>query len=296
VGAVIPYSTKKRLNSGQSWITIHYHIIFRTIMLLILGWVLRGLFRFDWDSMNWTSVLGRIGICYLGASLLALHLSIRNQIIATASLLAGYWIVMSFIPVPEHGMAVFDKVGSVAWYVDELVLPAGEQFRFRDGSLVVLATFPAIATTMAGVLAGHWLSCEQAAGKKIWGLVLAGIASIIIALLWNEIFPINKKLWTSSFVMLTSGMSLTVLAILYWVIDIKGYTKWAYFFVVIGANPLTIYFLRGVVRFRYTAGYFFSGLADLSGEFGPAVMAAGIVLIQWALLQFLYRKRIFIKI
>jgi len=147
-----------------------------------------------------------------------------------------------------------------------------------------------------GVLAGHWLRGDCSGGRKAAGLALAGVACTAVGYLWGLVFPIIKIIWTSSYALYSGGLCLMLLALFYWVIDIKGYRKWAFVFVVIGVNPITIYFLQQFVSFEAISKFFLGGLAEHGGPIGPVILDLGVLAASWLLLWFLYRHKIFFKI
>jgi len=146
------------------------------------------------------------------------------------------------------------------------------------------------------VLTGHWLRSNNSSKRKIAGLAAAGLVCLIAGYIWGIYFPIVKKIWTSSYVLVAGGWSLLLLTLFYWVIDIKGHKKWAFFFIVIGMNSILIYFLSHIVDFAKTANYFVEGIAKQAGIFAPLALAIAILTVKWLFLLFLYRRKIFIKI
>jgi predicted acyltransferase len=145
-------------------------------------------------------------------------------------------------------------------------------------------------------LAGHWLRRPCSSTRKFLALVIAGIVCLVLGRFWGLYFPIIKMLWTSSYVLYAAGWSLLLLAVFYWLIDVKGYKKWAFFFVVIGVNPITIYFLQEIVKFDDIAAFFVRGFAQHTGQFELLILPLAAFAAKWLLLVFLYRHRIFFKI
>jgi predicted acyltransferase len=160
----------------------------------------------------------------------------------------------------------------------------------------IISTFPAICTVLMGSLAGHWLRSNRPDSKKAAGLTVAGLACVVIGYLWGFKFPIIKIIWTSSYTLFSGGFCLLLLALFYWIIDVKGYRKWSIFFVVIGVNPITIYFLQRFVDFGGIAEFFLSGLAQHAGQVAPLIIPLGVLAVKWLLLWFLYRHEIFFKV
>lgn len=296
MGIVLPFSMSRRLTQAGSRRKIYRHIIIRALTLIILGWLLRGLLNFDWQQMNWTSVLGRIGFCYALAAILVLNTNWRVQAWIIVTILVLYYVMMKFIPVPGYGAGDLSRAGSLARYVDNLLLPAGNAFRFKDHSVSILGTLLATCSVLMGVIAGHWLRSSRTMHQKAKGLLVAGIVCLIAGCLWNFSFPINKKLWTSSFVLFSGGWSLLLMALFYWLIDIKKYEKWCFFFVVIGCNALAIYCSAAVINFSGIAEFFIQGILSYAGILDILILAIGAMIVKWLFLYFLYKHKIFIKV
>jgi len=295
VGVVLPYSISRRLEQCQSRSKIYLHILKRSIVLILLGLILNGLLRFNWPQMRWPGVLQRIGLCYFFAALLVVHTKWRTQAIIVAAVLLLYWAAMMLIPVPGFRAGVLTKEGCLSSYIDQKVVPGVLYYKYGDNEGVI-STLPAVCTALLGALAGHWLRSNRSGNIKAGGLLIAGIVTLIAGYLWGTVFPIIKIIWTSSYVLYAGGWSLLLLAFFYWIIDVRGYKRWAFFFTVIGANPITIYFLRGLVDFDGIAGLFLAGLAKYAGPAGPLVLLAGVVIIEWLFLWFLFKHKIFFKV
>jgi len=294
VGVVLPFSFTRRLERGHSRPVLYLHIVKRSAIIIVLGLIFNGLQRFDWAQMRWPGVLQRIGICYFFAAIIVMNTKWRTQAIIIATVLILYWIATMLIPVPNYGAGNLTMEGCLSSYIDQQLIPGQLYYGYGDNEGVI-STLPAICTVLLGALAGHWLRSGQLGDRKAAGLVIAGVVSLLIGLLWGQVSPIIKILWTSSYVMVAGGLSLILLALFYWVIDVKGYSKWAFFFIVIGMNPITIYFLQRFVDFNGIAEFFLAGAIGHSDLFKPVILALGVVLTKWLFLWFLYRHRIFFK-
>ncbi|MGF7073725.1 acyltransferase family protein [Mucilaginibacter sp. 3215] len=295
-GVVYPY-----LLPSSSKGEIYRSMIRRTIILLFLGVVVNGLFKFNGlENTRFASVLGRIGLAWFFAGVIYLNFGTRGQILWFGILLFGYWAAMELIPVPGYGAGVLTMNGSLESYIDRLLLPGRLHDKVHDPE-GILSTIPAIGTAMLGIFTGQFLKLESAKWpmwKKGICLLAAGILFIGLGMLWNFAFPINKRLWTSSFVLFVGGWSLIFLSVFYLVIDVAGYRKWAFPFVLIGVNSILIYLAsEGMVDFQHTANFFFGGIISHLAQSWQSVWAAiSIVIVQLALLYFLYRNKIFLKI
>jgi predicted acyltransferase len=294
VGVVLPFSIYRHLEKGERHGRLYLHIVKRTAVLVLFGLINYGLLRFDWPNMRWSSVLGRIGICYFFASLLVLHTKWRSQLSVAAMILVLYWLAVILVPVPGHGPGVLTPEGCLTTYLDQLLIPGklGLELYDRQG---VLSTFTALATTLMGVLAGHWLRSQRSNNHKVAGLACAGLLSLLAGYVWGEFFVMSRNIWSSPFVLVAGGWSLLLLALFYWVIDVKGYRRWTFFFVVIGMNAITIWVGQHFIDFDEIAAYFLRGAAGLTGSYQPLILACGALSAKWLLLWFLYRNKIFFR-
>ena len=296
VGVVLPFSVTRRRQQGLGKGMICLHIVRRAAILILMGMVMNGLLRFNAAEMRWPGVLQRIGLCYFFAALLVVFTGWRIQAATAGGLLILYWILVKFVPVPGFGAGVITPEGCLPAYIDRLLIP-GKFCCFNYGDNEgLLSTIPSVSTTLIGVLTGHWLRRESSGNIKAVVLAVAGIVCLTAGYLWGLSFPIIKVIWTSSYVLFAAGWSLVLLAGFYWVIDVRGYSKWAFFFVVIGANAITIYFLQAFVNFDGIAGFFFEGLSGYAGQFKLLILPVAILAAKWLLLLLLYRHRIFFKI
>ncbi|MBW7997131.1 MAG: DUF5009 domain-containing protein [Candidatus Glassbacteria bacterium] len=295
VGVSMTYSTGKRLQRGDNRRELYGHVFRRFLILLAMGYIYNGLLDFQFGQLRHAGVLLRIAYCYLFTSLIMFNAGVRTQAVITAALLLLYWALMALVPVPGHGAGVLTPAGNLAGYVDRLLLP-GKWNDYGGGDyLGILSYLSATGSTMLGVLAGHWLRSGRSDGVLVRGLVVGGAAALFVALLWDLAFPINKPLWTSSYALYAGGWSCVLLAAFYWVIDMKGYQRWAFGFVVIGLNPLTIYLAQRLFDFGVIADIFVHGFIAGLGPYQPLFYVACVFAVKWLFLYFLYRKRIFLK-
>jgi len=294
VGILIPIVIAKRLEREESLRKIYLHILKRTLVLIFLGLVNYGLLRFDWETMRWSSVLGRIGICYFISSLLVLHTNWKVQAMLVVVILVGYWAALMFIPVPGYGPGVLTPEGCITTWLDQKLIPGtlGLGLYDRQG---VLSTFTSIATTLIGVLAGHWLRSERTAKHKTLGFVVAGVVMLLAGRIWGAYFFISRNVWTSSFVLYSAGWSFLLLALFYWIIDVKGHKKWAFFLVVIGMNAITIWVGQRLIDFEFISNALLLGCSKYLGAAAPILLTFGVLLVKWLFLWFLYNRRIFLK-
>jgi predicted acyltransferase len=301
VGVVIPFSLDKLRAQGVG--IAYWRIARRTALLFGLGLLCNGILQFHWPELRIAGVLQRIAICYAFAALIAMNTNTRGQIIALAMLLLGYWALLATVAPPGGRAGDFTKVGNLAGWVDRNFLPGKiKQAYYGYGDNEgLLSTIPAFATAVLGLLAGRWLRSTRSAWTKAIGLALAGVVSLALGTAWSQSFPIVKNLWTSSFVLVAGGWSLLLLALFYAVIDVIGFKRWSFFFVVIGVNAITIYVVPRFVDFEATAKFFLGGVYGVIGRSGgtdlsTAAMAVGVLAVEWLFLLFLYRNRIFLRV
>ena len=290
-GVAMPFSLTRRVERGDSRRELHAHVIRRGLVLVLLGVVYNGLLRLDFEHLRYASVLGRIGLAYLLAGLVVLNTSVRGQIVWLVGCLLAYWAALSWIPVPGIGAGNLDPGRTLTDWLDRLLLPGRLHEGIRDPE-GILATVPAISTALLGALAGHWLRGQRPSERKALWLLVGGVVCLAIAGLWHLALPINKNLWSSSFVLWTGGLSLILLALFYLVVDVWGFTRWTFFFVVIGTNAITIYMLDAFVDFDGIVRLVLGGEGRLHAVF----FAAAGILLRWLLLLAMYRRRMFLRV
>ncbi len=280
---------------------IYISMLRRTLILIILGMVVNGVLKFDgYENTRFASVLARIGLAWFFAGLIYLNFNLKGQLIWFVGILASYWAAMLFVPVPGFGAGVLTMEGSLESYIDRLLLPGRLHDKIHDPE-GILSTIPAIATALLGVFAGSFLKWQS----PLWpmlkkGLLLFGAGLVLIALgsLWNIEFPINKRLWSSSFVLYVGGWSMLFLSVFFLVIDVAGFKKWTVPLVWIGTNSILIYLCsEGLVNFGHTANYLFGGVIHLAPIAWQAVWkAVSVTSVQLIFLYLLYRNKLFLKI
>jgi predicted acyltransferase len=297
-GVAMPYSLSRRLEAGADRRVLVGHVVRRGLILVALGVVYNnGLFRIGFADMRYPSVLGRIGLAYTGAALIVLYTSTKGQVRWLVGLLVGYWLALRFLPVPGAIDGPFSMEGSLVGYVDRALVP-GQLFLGVHDPEGLLSTLPAIGTGLSGALCGHLLRrADRSDGEKTLWLAGTGLAAVALGAMWHPLFPVNKNLWTSSFVLVTSGLSMLLLAGFFYLIDARGWHRWSFFFRVIGVNSILIYVAGHFVDFGYTTDFFLGGaLQHLSENASTVVFWLGFIAMEWLFLWMLYRRRIFLKI
>lgn len=296
-GVTMPFSFTRKLEKGVPKQTIYFDILRRGLLLVLLGCVYNGLLKFDFANQRYASVLAQIGIAYMFAGFIFLNTKWKGQLAWVLGIVLAYWAAMKLIPVPGFGAGDLSREGSLVTWFDQHFLPG----RFHEGIFDpegLMVKVPATATALLGALAGWWLKRADVNGsKKALYLLLASAVAFLLAHLIDLSFPINKKLWSSSFVFQTAACSGLLLAVFYLLIDVWKFKKWAFFFAVIGMNSITIYLSTEIINFWHTATFLFGGFASMAGEaWGKVILATGVVALEWGFLYFLYVKKIFLKV
>lgn len=316
VGVSLVMSFRARMERGESKRNLLLHSLRRSALIFLIGLFLNGFPYFHLASWRVAGVLQRIALAYLAAAVITLYSGTRGIVLWMAGLLIGYWLAMRFIPVPGIGMPgtdmpINDPDGNLGWYIDKLYLPGAMYEKTRDPE-GILSTFPAIATALLGVLTGEWLKSPKAPAKKTLGMFLFGLAGIVAGQLWNLWFPINKKLWTSSFVLFTAGCALLALSACFWLCDVKlrrGW--WTKPFLVYGTNAIAAYALADLTASLLYNLHVQSGRRSLtlqdflyrtvfggvgSKPFSSLLYSITFVVVCWLPIYWMYRRRIFLKI
>jgi predicted acyltransferase len=317
VGVSITLALAPRLERDESRARLVGRIIARSVILFALGLFLAGFPSFDLSSIRIPGVLQRIAVCYLVAALLVVATRRGRHVVTvgavTATLLLGYWALMALVPVPGFGAGDLGKEGNVAAYVDRAVL--GPHI-WRAAKVYdpegILSTLPAIATTLAGVLIGQWLRSPRPLVTKAIGMAGAGVVAALLGLAWSRWFPINKALWTSSYVAFTAGAALLILAACFWAVEIRRWTRWGTPFVVFGTNAIAAFVFstfaaRLLILVRVTGSdgatvtlhrWIYAHLfAPWAAPANASLLFAVTYVVIWLVaMGALYRRRIFIRV
>ena len=299
-GISFPLSLSKRIAKNESRKSIYRHVISRGLILVLLGIIYNNGIRFDFENIRYGSVLGRIGLAWMFAALIFMNTRLTGRIIWFCCILVGYWILFLLFPAHDLGSTdIYSPEGNLASFVDRHFMP-GKLYRGTTDPEGLFGTIPAIGTALLGMFTGEFLLSGYLSNKplkKVLYMVLTAIALMVIGKIWDFAFPINKNLWSSSFVCYVGGLSLLLFSVFHLIIDIWNYKKWAFFFVVIGMNPITIYLVHRIVNLRAANKFLFGGLsATVPEAWAPVVDALGYMAVSWVLLYFLYKKKIFLKV
>ena len=296
VGVSLVFSLTQALERGGRRAAVR-RIVRRSIQLFLLGVFYYGGFASSFADIRLLGVLQRIALAYLFAGLIFCYFGTRGRILWCVGLLVGYWLVMTFVPVPGGTAGNFAEGQNLANWVDQQYLPLHK----ADGEYDpegLLSTLPAIANCLIGVFAGLWLRDSNRGGLiKVGYLAGAGVVLVALGWLWGLQFPVIKKIWTSSFVLVACGYSCLFLALFYQVIDGWGWRRWALPFVWIGMNPITIYMLGNLVDIGGIAERLVGGeLGRLCfGRYSELVVALVSLGLVVGVARFMYRRKIFLR-
>jgi len=314
VGVAIPLGLGKRVERGDRFRDLFVKIAYRSAVIFLLGELLAGFPYFHLSTIRIPGVLQRIAVCYFFAALIFIRTRPRTQAIIAVALLIVYALLMKHVPAPGYYVGDLSKEGSLASYIDRAVF--GPHI-WKQGKVYdpegILSTMGALATTLFGVLTGHLVvRKDRTPIEKVAHLFIAGIGSMIIGWIWNAWFPINKSLWTSSYVFFTGGLALQFLALCYWLIDIKGYQRWTRPFIIFGVNAIVLFvgtglMARSLTLIKVPKGdgttqalqtlIYNHGFASWLGPNNASLAFAITFILLWLLLLWLlYRKNIIIKI
>ena len=297
-GVATPYSMAKELEKGKTREQLLLKVIKRGLILVVLGVIHNnGLELKPIAEIRFGSVLGRIGLAYMFANIIFLYTKQRGQIIWFWSLLVGYWLLLLFNAAPGFAAGDLTMEGNFASYLDRLLMP-GRLYKGIHDPEGLVSTIPAISTALLGIYTGNLLKYgTQTATRKALQMLIMGMISLLLAQLWNLVFPINKNLWSSSFVLHVGGLSLILLSLFYYIIDIKGKKKWAFLLSIIGKNSILIYMSGDFINWDYTTKSIFGWLLQLTGEpWNMLVYVICYLAMEWVFLYFLYRKNVFLRV
>ncbi len=288
-GVSFPFSYAKNRELGMDKRAVFCKIFKRAAILAMLGVVYNGFFKLDFENLRICSVLGRIGIAWAAGACLYVLFDVRKRIFICAAILLGYWGVMSIggYDFETNFVGAFDRRFMVGRLYQKTFDPEG-----------LLSTLPAVSTALLGIFAGEIVRGEKySQARRAVFLAAIGIALAALGLCWDFAMPINKKLWTSSYVCFAGGLSFALFGLFYYVIDVLGFRRWAFVFSVIGMNSITVYMAQRIVDFKSVANFFGSGVISLfPKQYSLCVFWLLYIAVVWLFLYFLYRRKIFLKV
>ncbi|SMO50590.1 acyltransferase family protein [Fodinibius sediminis] len=306
VGVSIVLAYTKYLSKGRERGAMVPKIIKRSLIIFGLGLFLNVFPEFDFANIRIPGVLQRIAIVFFACALLFLYTSRRTQWWLGGALLVGYWLMIVLIPHPGEGLSLAEPGKNIAAWIDSTFIP-GRLYQGTWDPEGILSTLPAIATGMTGMIAGYLIVSDRTREQKVVGLMVGGFVAFVLGNVWNWFFPINKHLWTSSYVLHTSGLASMVLGACYYWIDVLGKSNGTFAGVVFGTNAITAYVISGILPIVTHSDWL--GDESLRSLFMNGGVSAGInpfvVSLLWALffcflcyipVYFLYKNKIFIKV
>jgi predicted acyltransferase len=296
-GVAIPFSLLAKAETAADKRPIYLKLVRRALLLVFLGFIYNHLTDLQFATQRYASVLGQIGLAYLFAALIMLNVrGLWGRLAALAGILGGIAAVQLLVPVPGIGAGVLTPEGSINGFIDRLLLPGRLYDKIFDPE-GVLCIVSATAVTLMGALAGLVLKSEKwASHRKALVLAAGGVGLTIVGYVLGGFYPIIKKAWTATFDIYAAGLSCILLALFYLVIDVFGVKRWSFALRVIGLNSITIYLGTRMIDFEYTSKFWFGGLARLAGAPGVLIVGAGVVLGEWLVLYFLYKKKVFLRV
>jgi predicted acyltransferase len=308
VGVSVPFSFAKRLSRGDSRKTLLAHVLRRSLILFGLGLFMAAFPRFDLMNVRIMGVLQRIAVVYVVAAPSYLFLGRWGRGAVLLGLLLGYWGLMTLVPVPGFGPGNLSPEGNLGAYLDRLLL-GDHLWREMWDPEGLLSTLPAIGTTLLGIYAGEWVRGGSSGTRVAVGLVAGGGAGLVLGSLWGSVFPINKGIWTSSYVLFTAGAASALLGFIFWIVEVRDWTRWAGPFVVYGMNAIAVFVASGLLA--RLLGIWRVGSEGLSAKAwiyehlfaswagplnGSLAFALFYVLFWWFVMWLLHRKKIYVKI
>jgi predicted acyltransferase len=322
VGVAMTFSLSKYTAENKPTKAVYLRILRRTAILFILGLVLngfwnQGVWTFDLSSIRLMGVLQRIALTYLFASLIVLKLPRKSQWLVAGGLLIAYWLTMMYIPVPDYGAGVLTREGNFGAFIDRLIIPKahlykGDGFNFMGDPEGLFSTIPAIVSVLAGYFTGEWIKDKkQATSQTSMDLVLFGLCCLVIAIIWDVAFPINKKIWTSSYVLFTTGWALMLLAACYELIEVRLIKRWSKPFEIMGLNAIalfvaSVFLIKIIAKTQLGTGetavsvydwIYHNIFASWAGNFNGSFLFAFVTLLFWyGVAVLMYQKRWFIKV
>lgn len=295
VGAAIPFSLSQKKIQSSRKTSIYLRLFRRFFILFFLGWIVQGhLLDFNIDTFSiFSNTLQAIAVGYLFSALAFIHLGRKGRIILFFSLLIAYVLILTIPYVPGKGRGILLPESSFAWYVDQVVFG-----KFQDGTQYtwLISGLGFIATTLSGVFAGELIKSDLPRKKVAFYLLIIGVVAVLAGYVLGIWHPIIKKLWTSSFVLASSGVCFLILSSFYWIIDVKGKVKWSFPLRVIGMNAIVAYVLSHVFNFHVIAEQFLYGMKQFVGNFNYMLLTIGGFSILYLILWYLHKNKTFIRV
>ncbi len=294
VGISIPFSYAKR-SLTQTHSQMFWHAFRRFLILMLLGGIRESVSLGSPRLIELSSALQPIAVASLAAFLLVRR-SWKFQALVGASILVGYMLLLALVPVPGVGAVSYQHGANLVYAVDKALLPHRVvEAVFQEGWGTIICTIPTIATTILGLLFGSLLRSGLTAGRKMAVIAGTGVGGLVVGYTLSFFVPIVMKMWTTSYGVLSASWSALMFLLFYWVVDVLGYRKWAFVFVVIGMNALAVYLCNTVTRLNEIVAIFTRGPAAAMGSIGPLFAALAFFAVEWGILYWMYKRRIFLS-
>jgi predicted acyltransferase len=297
-GVAIPYAIHSKLEKGVARSRLLRKISTRLVALVALGLLYNGATQSGFTDLRYASVLAQIGFGYFFAALIFLYSrNIQTSAVWLIGILAGVTILQMFVPVPGYGAGTFEPASTINAWLDQRLIPGRlyDEVFDPEGFLCIVS---AIAVTLLGAFAGYVIrSSGLSPTRKSLYILMVGSVLVIAAVAVSPVYPIIKKMWTVPYVLLSGGISAMLLALFYYVIDVRGSRNWTLFFRVYGMNSITIYVGARIVSFYAISRFFLNWISvHFSEEWGAVFIALGVLALQEGLLYFLYQRKIFLRV
>ncbi len=296
-GVAIPFALTSKLEKGTPKSVLYKKVFIRMVLLVLFGFVYNGALRDGFVNMRYPSVLSQIGIAYFFAALIVINTKqLKSRIFWLVGILSGIAAMQFLVPVPGFGAGVFTPAGSINAWLDQHLLPGKLIYETYDPE-GVLCIISATSVTLMGTFAGFIFRNKQIKpNKKTVILLIIGAVIITTALLLSPVYPIIKKIWTVPFNMLTAGIGFLLIATFYYIIDVKKWDNWIFFFKVIGMNSITIYLGGRIIDFWHASNFLLGWIATPAGNFGQVIITIGVITLEWFFLYYLYKNKIFLRV
>jgi predicted acyltransferase len=297
-GVAIPYAINSKLEKGAEKSLLLKKVFIRLLALIALGILYNGAAQRGFTNLRYVSVLSQIGFGYFFAAVISIYSkSIKGPVFWMLGIMAGIAALQIFAPVPGFGAGTFEPATTLNAWLDQLLIPGrlNDEVFDPEGVLCIVS---AVSVTLMGTLAGYVIrSWSQTPSKKALYIALAGLGSLALAYGLSPVYPVIKKMWTVTYVLMAGGYSALLLSLFYYVIDVKGYKNWTLFFRVFGMNSITIYMGTRIIDFGNISRFFMGWTSvHINEQWGALFISIGVVVLEWAVLLFLYRKKIFLRV
>ena len=293
VGVAMPFSFAKRISMGHSYSKILFHVIKRTVILFLLGSLIMSVKDNSPSLFELSSAIQPIAVAYLVAFFL-LGRSIKIRAAISGIIIIIYLLILEFISAPGIPAGTFEKDHNIVWYIDILLLGRAEP----HGWGTLLLFFPQITHTLLGTIVGDLMLSDRSSYAKMKILGIASATFLIIGIIMDQFIPTVMKMWTPSYVVITTGFSFLFMLVFYWLIDVMGYKRWSFFFVIFGMNAIALYMVHRILESKISSiiNIFVNDVVIAFGQAGPTFLFSLLILAEWLIFYWMYERKIFIKV